>query len=197
MPLDGRDYGAQPFIAPVYAHPNARALGDGLAGALQASYSHLRTNGRLIGHTTYPQRIRSFFGFALTPTTWVTLARYTIQLPFVATHVRARLAVNAAPGTVRARIRVTDGTNTDEATLLHDVPSGADQTPDTVFLFSTADPSDPAFRELDWTCELINAPVASGFGQRTITVDAYAFNSDGTAIPFTPLLIALHWLSVG
>lgn len=197
MPFDGRDYGAQPFIPPAYGHPNARVVGDALAGSLQASYSHARTNGRLIGHTTYPQRIRSFFGFALTPTTWVTLARYTIQLPFMATHVRARLAISAAPGMVKARIRVTDGTNTDEGTINHDIPAGADQTPDTLFLFSTADPRDPAFQELDWTCELINAPVASGFGQRTITVDAFATNADGFATPFTPLLVALHWLSVG
>lgn len=194
MPLDGRDYGAQAFIPPIYAHPRAAALGDGLAGSLQASYSHLRTNARLVSHTTFPQRVRSFFGFTVGPTTWARIARSIPQLPYVATHILARIALHSAPGTVRGRIQITDGTNTDEATTLHTVPEG-DRSPD--LYFTLAHPDDPAFQQVEWVCPIVDARVVSGMGQRTITVEAYAFDGASNPIVWAPSLVSLHWVAVG
>lgn len=196
MPLDGRDYGTLPLIAPIAAHPLAPAVGDALAGVMAASYSHLRSNARLVGYTTFPVRIRTFFGFTVAPNTWATIAQHVIDLPYVATHLLVRLAVVSEPGTLFLRVTCNDGTDTDGSSNFSTETIEEDSSrPDT--FFTNTHPDDPYFRQVDHVLELTDTLVASGVASRTITVQAYVTDANGDPVTFAPQLVSVHWAAVG
>lgn len=198
MPLDGRDYGTLPLIAPIAAHPSAPAVGDALAGALAASYGHLRSNARLVGYTTFPVRIRTFFGFTIAPNTWATIAQHVVDLPYVATHLLAQLSVVCAPGTLFLRVTCFDGTNTDgDGVNDYSVETIEEDSnrPDTYF--TNAHPDDPYFRRVVHAHALTDTLVSSGVASRTITVQAYATDTNGDPVTFAPQLVSVHWAAVG
>ena len=197
MPLDGRDYGTLPLIAPIAAHPSAPAVGDALAGAMAASYGHLRSNARLVGYTTFPVRIRTFSGFTIAPTTWATIAQHVVDLPYVATHLLVRLAVVSEPGTLLLRVICDDGVNIDGYGSNYSAETIAEDSnrPDT--FFTNAHPDDPYFRQVDYVLELTDTLVASGVASRTITVQAYVTDANGDPVTFAPQLVSVHWAAVG
>lgn len=186
-------------MPPIYAHPEAAHVGNGLAQIHRISNQALRNRARIITHTTYQCSSR----IGLTPpgfvaSTWVDVASCSTYLPTYATAVVARVQGRvAAAGTidVNVRVSVTDGVDTDTGT-------GTTATIEPTFpaegTVSVWMPGDPAVFAVDAAVTLSDAAVSPGpFGERTVTVQAYAVGPSGGGVRLTPGLITVAWVAYG
>lgn len=202
MVLDGRNYNARlPLVAPIYGHSGADAVGHALGSAVAANYQHLRHSARLIGHTTYPQFLRSprayndqSWGFF--SSSYVQVAEHQgVLLPSVMTHVWAQVAFKIAasgPVVVQGQIVLTDGTNTDTSDAavvsyeqaVSAVPAKA---------FTLSDPNDPAFGTIAIRLTVATARVTGLTPEaRTVRVQ---LNSNGARLQ--PILASIFWEAYG
>lgn len=204
MVLDGRNYGARlPMVSPIAAHPNYDATGAVLGGSVAASYQHMRHSARLIGHTTYPQYLRSPRAYAdqswgFFSASYVQVAEHAgVLLPSVMTHVWARVACRVAangPAALTARVILTDGTNTDNGdayvvTLENRGQVG--RVPTEAFTLSA--PTDPALVVVSMRVTVATARVTDPTPQaRTVRVECHA---GGARV--MPLLVSVFWEADG
>ncbi len=130
MPFDGNAY--KPLLVlPYSTHAKAPATSRALAGSLANSYAFARTNSRLIGQQTslifngdpYVRSRGAGAGLfnGINSTDFVSIAQFRRRLQAHTTVVVAHISGRGTPyraATIRARIIITDGTDTDTGSAI-------------------------------------------------------------------------------
>jgi hypothetical protein len=199
MAFDGNHYNSGPIIPPYAYHPHAPATGDALQGVIEQAYFYARNASRLVGVQTYLYTLKAqtlwsstALSYAFSKTDFVDVARFQRFIPKQATHLSAvidfrPILLDAAR--IRARIEVTDGTDTDIGeTVEIEFPAG--QTIDAGII----DPYNAASNALGTM--KVDVALADVTPNQTliVTVKMFAFGpTDVTAQRIRPELVTCWW----
>lgn len=189
MPFDGRTHHVGNLIPPYPHLPNAPALGaENLGTALRIAYGVAR-KGRSIGIQPYAPSLRATLADPITVGEWTGVARFmAVERPEWVTHVLAELHYHLDPSEtaeVRYRLTATDGTDTDQISVVESVsPPGEDE------------PQEP--RRIG---QPILLPLAAvGAGALDVTLDAHASSPSASTFhgfEFRAELAAAWWVTLG
>lgn len=224
MSFDGRVYPGASMIYPIAYHPNSPAIALVPSQALLISYLFSRTHARKIGDQTYRHYMQDLASYGVNGVSgnenpihyvyssgYMDVARFKARIPAHATHIEAEcsfrvLALEA--GTVRHRIVVTDGTNTDTgndqdqefeapgtatapAEHLGGTPTFEPQTFESFF-----DPGYTGRMTESLQVQLSNVR-GSLPGELTITIQAYAFGESTGDTGYSADFYTAAWAAVG